>query len=127
MPFRKGFRIEIENVDETIDTEVFSNVLYQLEPLPVDVGYFHAQFRRVNPLPYKGVYTILDAVKGRGQYVGTYMAWGVNNSGWWGEGEIKFYLDSDDQFPTICGTGTEDYFCGAFNQRGLFNCYAAFA
>jgi hypothetical protein len=54
-------------------------------------------------------------VKGQGHYVGTYMAWGVNNSGWWGEGEIKFYMDGDGVFPTICGTGTEDYFCGAYN------------
>ena len=43
------------------------------------------------------------------------MAWGVNNNGWWGEGEIKFYLDGDREFPTICGTGTEDYFCGAYD------------
>ena len=43
------------------------------------------------------------------------MAWGVNNNGWWGEGEIKFYLDGDGEFPTICGTGTEDYFGGAWN------------
>ena len=43
------------------------------------------------------------------------MAWGVNNTGWWGEGEIKFYIDGDDEFPTICGTGTEDYFCGSYN------------
>ena len=68
-----------------------------------------------NPLPYKEVYTILDGVKGRGHYVGTYMAWGVNNTGWWGEGEIKFYLDGDSEWPTICGTGTEDYFCGSYN------------
>ncbi len=53
--------------------------------------------------------TIMD-VEGPGQYVGTYLAWGVNNSGWWGEGEIKFFLDGDGEFPTICGTGTEDYF-----------------
>ena len=43
------------------------------------------------------------------------MAWGVNNNGWWGEGEIKFFMDGDGEFPTICGTGTEDYFCGAYN------------
>jgi hypothetical protein len=43
------------------------------------------------------------------------MAWGVNNNGWWGEGEIKFFMDGDSEFPTICGTGTEDYFCGAYN------------
>ncbi len=43
------------------------------------------------------------------------MAWGVNNNGWWGEGEIKFYMDGDGEWPTICGTGTEDYFGGAWN------------
>jgi hypothetical protein len=47
--------------------------------------------------------------------VGTYLALKVNNPGWWGEGEIKFYLDGDQKFPTICGTGTEDYFCGSYN------------
>jgi len=50
----------------------------------------------------------LDGVTGRGHYVGTYMAWGVNNNGWWGEGEIKFFMDGDGEFPTICGTGTDD-------------------
>ena len=69
----------------------------------------------LNPLPYKEVHTLLDGVQGQGQYVGTYLAWGVNNTGWWGEGEIKFYLDGDGEFPTICGTGTEDYFGGAWN------------
>ena len=54
-------------------------------------------------------------MKGKGHFVGTYMAWGVNNSGWWGEGEIKFFIDGDKKFPTICGTGTEDYFCGSYN------------
>ena len=43
------------------------------------------------------------------------MAWGVNNNGWWGEGEIKFYMDGDGEFATIVGTGTEDYFCGSYN------------
>ena len=47
--------------------------------------------------------------------VGTYLAWGVHSTGWWGEGEIKFYLDGDKDFPTICGTGTEDYFCGSYD------------
>ena len=75
----------------------------------------YAQFRRANPLPYKQDYTILDGICGRGQYVGTYMVWGVNNTGWWGEGEIKFYMDGDREYPTICGTGTEDYFCGSYN------------
>ena len=83
--------------------------------MPDDAARFCAQFRRVNPLPKGDVVTILDGVHGRGQYVGTYCAWGVNNSGWWGEGEVKFFIDGDGEFPTICGTGTEDYFCGSYN------------
>jgi hypothetical protein len=114
MPFRKHCRITMTNIaDESM--VLYYQVNYALGDVPADSAYFHAQFRRVNPLPYKDVYTILDGVKGQGQYVGTYMAWGVNNTGWWGEGEIKFYLDGDDAFPTICGTGTEDYFCGSYN------------
>ncbi len=114
MPFKKSCKITIENIDENYMT-LFYQVDYTLTEVPDDAAYFHAHFRRVNPLPYKEVYTIVDAVKGKGQYVGTYMCWGVNNKGWWGEGEIKFYLDGDKEFPTICGTGTEDYFCGSYN------------
>lgn len=114
MPFRTRCRITLENIADD-PCVVYYQVDYTLTELPEDVAYFHAQFRRVNPLPYKEVYTILDGVQGQGQYVGTYLAWGVNNTGWWGEGEIKFYLDGDTAYPTICGTGTEDYFCGAWN------------
>ena len=114
MPFRKHCKITMTNIAEEAMT-LYYQINYTLTDVPDDAAYFHAQFRRVNPLPYKSVYTILDGVKGQGQYVGTYMAWGVNNCGWWGEGEIKFYLDGDDPFPTICGTGTEDYFCGSYN------------
>jgi hypothetical protein len=114
MPFRKRARMTMTNLsDEAI--YVYYQINYALTEVPDDVSYFHAQFRRTNRLPYKEVYTLLDGVKGQGHYVGTYMAWGVNNSGWWGEGEIKFYMDGDGAFPTICGTGTEDYFCGAYN------------
>lgn len=114
MPYFKGFKIEVENI--AIDT---CNIFYQIDceekVLSPDALYFHAQFRRVNPLPYKQVYTIVDNIKGNGHYVGTYMHWGVKSNGWWGEGEIKFYIDGDGEFPTVCGTGTEDYFCGAYN------------
>ncbi|MBM3312094.1 MAG: DUF2961 domain-containing protein [Candidatus Aminicenantes bacterium] len=114
MPFRKGFKITLENLADENFT-IYYQINYTLTEVPDDAAYFHAQFRRVNPLPYKDVYTIVDGVKGWGHYVGTYMAWGVNNNGWWGEGEIKFFLDGDDKFPTICGTGTEDYFCGSYD------------
>ncbi|MEN9938909.1 MAG: hypothetical protein RLZZ387_5488 [Chloroflexota bacterium] len=114
MPFRTGFRMTMTNIAEQ-EMTLYYQVTYALTEVPADAAYFHAQFRRTNPLPYKDVYTILDGVQGRGHYVGTSMAWGVNNTGWWGEGEIKFYMDGDDEWPTICGTGTEDYFCGSYN------------
>ncbi len=114
MPFRRRCRITLENLNPEKIT-LYYQIDYALGEVPEEAAYFHAQFRRVNPLPYKQPYTLLDQVQGRGHYVGTYMAWGVNNNGWWGEGEIKFYLDGDDEFPTICGTGTEDYFCGSYN------------
>lgn len=60
-------------------------------------------------------HVILDGVEGRGQYVGTFLAWDQLSDGWWGEGEVKFYLDGDKQYPTINGTGTEDYFGGAWS------------
>jgi hypothetical protein len=114
MPFRKNCKITLENRDDE-NVTYYYQIDYTLAQIPENCAYFHAQFRRSNPLPYKSVYTILEGVKGKGQYVGTYMAWGVKNNGWWGEGEIKFYLDGDNEYPTICGTGTEDYFCGSYN------------
>jgi hypothetical protein len=114
MPFRKRCRITMTNIADEATT-LYYQLNYTLTDVLEEAAYFHAQFRRTNPLPYKEVYTILDEVKGWGQYVGTYLAWQVNNSNWWGEGEIKFYLDGDRDFPTICGTGTEDYFCGSYN------------
>ena len=114
MPFRKKCRVTLSNISDKQIT-LYYQIDYVLSNVPDDAAYFHAQFRRVNPLKYKDVYTIIDGIKGKGQYVGTYMCWGVNNNGWWGEGEIKFFMDGDKKFPTINGTGTEDYFCGSYN------------
>lgn len=114
MPFRRSCRITMSNIGHE-DMTLYYQVNYTLTDVPEDCAYFHAQFRRTNPLPYKTDYTILEGVQGRGHYVGTAMGWGVNNAGWWGEGEIKFYMDGDKDWPTICGTGTEDYFCGSYN------------
>ncbi|MBK8023688.1 MAG: DUF2961 domain-containing protein [Chloroflexi bacterium] len=115
MPFRKHARVTIENLSPDPVRGLYYQIDYVLTDVPEDYGYLHAQWRRSNPLPYKEVHTLLDGVRGQGQYVGTYLAWGVNNTGWWGEGEMKFYLDGDGDWPTICGTGTEDYFGGAWN------------
>jgi hypothetical protein len=114
MPFRKKCRITMENIDPNNEMRVYYQINYTLTEVPEDAAYFHAQFRRSNP-NMTSDHVLVDGIKGKGQYVGTYMAWQVNNSGWWGEGEIKFFMDGDKKFPTICGTGTEDYFCGSYN------------
>ena len=114
MPFRGRCRITMENRGPE-NMVLYYQVNYTLTEVPEDAGYFHAQFRRTNPLPYKTDYTILEGVRGQGQYVGTYMAWQVNNNGWWGEGEIKFFMDGDADYATVVGTGTEDYFCGSYD------------
>ena len=81
MPFRRKCKITMTNISDE-RTTLFYQINYTLTEIPEDCAYFHASFRRVNPLPYGEVYTILDNVKGQGHYVGTYMAWGTNNNGW---------------------------------------------
>lgn len=121
MPFRKSCKITMENILNE-EMTLYYQIDYTLTDVPEDAAYFHAQFRRTNP-NLTSDYTMIDGIKGKGHYVGTYMAWGVNNNGWWGEGEIKFFMDGDSKFPTICGTGTEDYFCGSYNfdRNGKYN------
>lgn len=118
MPFRKHCRITLTNLD-CKSFLLYYQIDYTLTGVPEDCAYFCCSFRRFNPLPYKEVVTIADNINSAGHYVGTYLAWGVNNCRWWGEGEIKFYIDDDEEFPTICGTGTEDYFCGSYNFEGV--------
>lgn len=115
MPFRKKCKITMENINpDGAAMTCYYQIDYTLTDVPDDAAYFHAQFRRSNP-NMTSVHTIVDGIKGKGHYVGVYMAWGVTNNNWWGEGEIKFYMDGDTKFPTICGTGTEDYFCGSYD------------
>ena len=132
MPFRHRFRMTLENLSPREEKTLYYQIDYALGAVPEDAAYFHAQFRRSQPPP-DGVHTLLDGVRGKGHYVGTALAWQVNHNGWWGEGEIKFYLDGDADpdvsggaciggstgFPTICGTGTEDYFCGSYNFENV--------
>ena len=114
MPYYKSFKIEVENIGEN-EIMLYYQIDCEEKEIEENSLYFHAHFNRVNPLPYMENYTILDKITGNGVYVGTYMHWGVKSNGWWGEGEIKFYIDGDKDFPSICGTGTEDYFGGAYN------------
>ena len=114
MPFRKRALITMENRTGH-DSVLYYQITYEQKAVGENAGYFHAQFRRDNPLKYMQDHVILDGVRGKGHYVGTYLAWGVHSNNWWGEGEIKFYMDGDGEYPTICGTGTEDYIGGAWN------------
>ncbi len=111
MPFRKHCRITVENCSP-VTMRLFYQIDYLETPVDENAGYFHAQFRRTVCVPYKEVYTVAEDIHGQGKYVGTYMYWSVHGSDWWGEGEMKFFIDGDGEYPTICGTGTEDYFCG---------------
>lgn len=113
MPFRKAFRMTLENRSGK-PLRIYYQINYALQPVSAQAGYFHAQFRMVDRLKAKDVYTILDGVSGRGQYVGTYIGHGAFSPGWWGEGEVKFYMDGDRDYPTIAGTGEEDYFLGSY-------------
>ena len=117
MPFRKKAKITLENQHANPIPAFFYQVDYCLhdEELPEDIAYFHAQWRREKITQLQRDYVILDDVKGKGHYVGTYMALTTLERYWWGEGEIKFYIDGDVEYPTICGTGTEDYFGGSWS------------
>lgn len=126
MPFRQKAKITVENRMGS-PVVLYYQIDYTLTEVPDDAAYFHAQWRRSNPVRYKDVHVLLDGVRGKGHYVGTYLAWQVNNNGWWGEGEIKFYMDGDQDYPTICGTGTEDYFGGAWNFEQPKGEYASFS
>ncbi len=127
LPFRGHARITLENLTPDRIPGFYYQIDYALTEVEEDRGYFHAQWRRSNPLPYMQVHTLLDGVRGQGHYVGAYIAWGVNNNGWWGEGEIKFFLDGDQEWPTICGTGTEDYFGGAWDFEQPIGQYGSFS
>ncbi|MBD3174961.1 MAG: DUF2961 domain-containing protein, partial [Armatimonadia bacterium] len=114
MPFRKSAKITIENQRWEDIGGFFYQVNYFLGPVPDEAAYFHAQWRRSITSREYPEHVLVDGIKGKGQYVGTYLMWCQFSDGWWGEGELKFYMDGDDEHPTVCTTGTEDYFLGAW-------------
>ena len=114
MPFRKHCWIEIENRSEA-DYACFYRISCAMGDVPADAAYFHAQFRRQRSVPAGQNYVIVDGVQGKGHYVGTAMFAELSEQPyWWGEGEVKIWVDENGAFPTICGTGTEDYFGGSY-------------
>ena len=121
MPFRKHARVTFTNeLGKDLNLLAFQ-ITYSLTELPEDTGYFHAQWRRSVTERSHPVHTILDGVRNQGRYAGTFLSWTQLSDGWFGEGEVKFYLDGDDKFPTICGTGTEDYFGASYGFPEIYS------
>ncbi|WP_368188979.1 glycoside hydrolase family 172 protein [Blautia sp. 1033sp1_1033st1_G9_1033SCRN_220408] len=116
MPFRKRAQIRLISQHKNPVPAFFYQIDYCLyDSLPDPVFYFHAKWNREPVTCKKKDYTILDGVHGKGIYVGTYIALQTLERYWWGEGEVKFYLDGDKDYPTICGTGMEDYVGGSWS------------
>lgn len=111
MPFPRHARFLIRN-DLHVPVPLFFQIDYTLgDELPEDVGRLHALFRR-EPRTTRGVdYEVLPERRGRGRYLGAVMGVRPTSANWWGEGEAKIFLDGDELFPTIAGTGAEDYVC----------------
>lgn len=126
MPFKKSFKITITNETQKKCEMLFYDVNFTLgDKLEKDTCYFHAHYRRENPTTLKQDFEILPKIVGRGRYLGCNM--GVISDMveygrfWWGEGEVKMYIDGDTDYPTICGTGTEDYIATGWGQ-GNYSC-----
>jgi len=121
MPFRKHARVTFTNESNKDLGLLAFQITYAETPIGPEMGYFHAQWRRATTQRENPDYTIVDGIRGRGRYAGTFLAWTQLSDGWFGEGEIKFYMDGDTKFPTICGTGTEDYFCCSYGFPSTFS------
>lgn len=115
MPFRKRAYITLSNEGEKDANIVAYRILYKLHEIEKEAAYFHSQFRHSMTTVKNPEHIILSGIKGKGVYVGTYLSYNTLTSGWWGEGEVKFYIDGDTEYPTLADNGTEDYFGGAWN------------
>lgn len=109
MPFREHARITLTN-ELSRPIPLFYQVDYTLgDRHPPDVGRLHVAFQRENPTHAGRDLEILPRREGRGRYLGAVIGVRPLSGGWWGEGEAKIFLDGDGEFPTVCGTGAEDY------------------
>jgi len=128
MPFKTGMKIELSNETTNDLRMVFYDIDYTIgDPVSDNTLYFHACFNKQYPTTLKKDYEILPEVIGRGRFLGVNMSVIVNQAQysrlWWGEGEVKMYIDGDDKFPTLCGSGTEDYLGTGWGQSLFTNRY----
>ncbi len=120
MPFRRAARIVLTN-----ESGVDNGIYYEIDATlgdrhDQDMLYFHAHWRRENMTTLRRDMTILPQVRGRGRFLGCHLGVRLHpvlRGFWWGEGEVKVYLDGDDEYPTLCGTGTEDYIGDGYGQH----------
>jgi len=126
MPFREGMKIVVTNESADDLPLMFYDIDYTLgDRHGDDMLYFHAHWRRENPTTLRQDFEILPRVSGRGRFLGTLVSVIVNQEdyldSWWGEGEVKVYLDGDRELPTLVGTGTEDYIGTGWGQGQYAN------
>lgn len=117
MPFRKNARIILTN-DSEVPFALFYQIDYTInDKHKKDIGCLHVSFRRENPTTPKQDFEILPKRTGEGRFIGAVIGVRTLFPGWWGEGEVKMYMDGDTQYPTICGTGSEDWICLAYGVQ----------
>ena len=124
MPFKTGMKITITNeTDDAEENMFFYQIDYTLGDDTSDAMYFHAFYNRETSTKMLHDYTVLPSLEGNGRYLGASFGVIANplmGKSWWGEGELKCYIDGDDQYPTLAGTGTEDYIGAAWGM-GYFS------
>jgi hypothetical protein len=124
MPYRKSARIILVN-ESSLAVNLFYDVNFQqVKSHTADVLYFHSYFNRIEKTDLAKDFEILPTVKGKGRYLGMNMGIITNEvyqKSWWGEGEVKIYLDSDTTLPTLAGTGTEDYIGTGWGQGAFIH------
>lgn len=110
IPFAGSVRVELTN-EGSRPTILYYQIDYTLEAARAEgSSYLHVTFRRDNPTVQQHDFVIADGIEGPGRFLGTSVGVRIIDPGeWYGEGEVKIFRDGDDQYPTICGTGLEDY------------------
>ena len=125
MPFRRSARLVVTNSSSRV-LPFYFQVDYTLQrELPFEAGYLHVTFRRENPTVLRRDFVIADGLRGPGRFLGCAVGIRtIDRADWYGEGEVKVFLDGDTGFPTICGTGLEDYAGSAWGMGAHFAQYA---
>lgn len=114
MPFKTHAKITITNEHPGAIGGFFYIVDYVLKDQPDNMAYFHAYWNREEYTKKQNDYVVLPRIEGPGHFLGVYFEVCALQRYWWGEGEFKFYIDGDKEYPTITSTGIEDYFGGAW-------------